>query len=311
MQRRYPLYNIVLGAFAILFLVGTALIYFAVTQHRQDLFQAAIGEKVKLAEMVKETVASPSWLYRITLLQDMEKGFIAGLSRFEDISFIRIVKADGEIYQSTFEEEVGQRIKDDDIVRVIQSGKFTIRDETFRGQDLKLIIYPGYENQTIWVGFSLAKTQALAEKLLWRYVPLALLVFLTLAAVLMFILKNVVDPIRSITAVCEEARKGNLDVKAETNQPTEIGELAGAFNKMLIDLKESRRGLEEARKILEIRVAARTRELEELTEGLESQVRERTKDLQVKMTELERFNRLAVGRELKMIELKKEIKKLR
>lgn len=63
--------------------------------------------------------------------------------------------------------------------------------------------------------------------------------------------------------------------------------------------------------VLEIRTKARTRELKELTESLEEKVRERTKELQGKINELERFNKLVVGRELKMIELKNEIEKLK
>lgn len=69
--------------------------------------------------------------------------------------------------------------------------------------------------------------------------------------------------------------------------------------------------LEEAKASLEIRIQARTRELQELAEKLEEQVKERTKELQEKIGEMEKFNRLAVGRELKMIELKKEIEKLK
>lgn len=69
--------------------------------------------------------------------------------------------------------------------------------------------------------------------------------------------------------------------------------------------------LKEAKTSLEIRIQARTKELEELTEKLEGQIEKRTRELQDKIRESEKFNRLAVGRELKMIELKEEIKRLK
>ena len=50
-------------------------------------------------------------------------------------------------------------------------------------------------------------------------------------------------------------------------------------------------------------------ELKKLQRQLEKKVEERTKELQTKIRELEKFYQLAVGRELKMVELKKEIKK--
>jgi hypothetical protein len=68
--------------------------------------------------------------------------------------------------------------------------------------------------------------------------------------------------------------------------------------------------LEEAKTSLEIRVRARTEELENLTGHLEEQVKERTKESEDKVKELERFQKFAVGRELKMVELKQRIKKL-
>jgi len=43
---------------------------------------------------------------------------------------------------------------------------------------------------------------------------------------------------------------------------------------------------------------------------LEQRVRERTRDLEAKIKEVERINKLFVGRELDMIELKKRIKEL-
>jgi signal transduction histidine kinase len=76
------------------------------------------------------------------------------------------------------------------------------------------------------------------------------------------------------------------------------------------DIVKKNEEVEEAKTTLEIKIQARTRELRKLSGDLEKQVEERTKELQEKMVELGRFNKLAVGRELKMIELKGEIKEL-
>ena len=83
------------------------------------------------------------------------------------------------------------------------------------------------------------------------------------------------------------------------------------LTKTLHELEASKMALEESKIALETRVEARTKELKELTESLDEQVKERTKELQEKIDELERFQRLTVGRELKMIELKEEIEKLK
>ncbi len=62
--------------------------------------------------------------------------------------------------------------------------------------------------------------------------------------------------------------------------------------------------IKESKDILEIKVAARTKELQELAESLESQIEERTVELREKLEELEKMNKLMVGREIKMIEMK-------
>lgn len=98
------------------------------------------------------------------------------------------------------------------------------------------------------------------------------------------------------------------EVNQRLSQKT--GELKELNEELEERVQERTKELEEAKTVLEIKVEARTRELRELAEGLEEEVKRRTKEIQERMAALERFQRLVVGRELKMVELKKEIKKL-
>jgi hypothetical protein len=51
--------------------------------------------------------------------------------------------------------------------------------------------------------------------------------------------------------------------------------------------------------------------LKKIQKEMEEEIKLKTKDLREKIIELEKFQKIAIGRELKMIELKEEIKKLR
>jgi hypothetical protein len=88
------------------------------------------------------------------------------------------------------------------------------------------------------------------------------------------------------------------------------GNFSEVFRKKQEKLIEAQEQVEEAKAVLEIKVRARTRELKELSNSLESQVKERTKEIQEKMKELEKFQKLAVNRELRMVELKQKINEL-
>lgn len=101
----------------------------------------------------------------------------------------------------------------------------------------------------------------------------------------------------------------------ETQQKEELEKLNQKLKEMMKSLeekvKERTRELEEAKTVLEIKVKARTRELEELNKMLEERVKQRTKELQEKVEELEKFQEIALGREWKIAQLKKEIEALK
>ncbi len=135
------------------------------------------------------------------------------------------------------------------------------------------------------------------------------LIFIFVATI--FFSKLIVDPIKKLHKGAEIIGKGSLDYKVNIKTGDEIEQLAKEFNRMAETLGQSKAALEEEKALLEKKVAERTKELKRLAESLNEQVKEKTKELQVKLNELEKMNKLMVGRELKMVELKKEIKTLK
>ena len=111
-------------------------------------------------------------------------------------------------------------------------------------------------------------------------------------------------PIKELAEFALMAAKGNFRRRMVVESTDEIGQTARAFN-LLLDK------VEESTEVLEVKVNARTKRLEELSRNLEVQISNKTKELNEKIKELERFNDLAVGRELRMVELKRELEILK
>ena len=168
----------------------------------------------------------------------------------------------------------------------------------------------------------IAKTQR-------EFLLITLISILVIIGILSFSIKiTVIDPIKQLLSGMGKIGGGELDYRVKTKRQDEIGDLFFSLNVMAEKLKDrtealkrEKEGLEEKvrertleledmAQTLEIKIRARTKELEELTGKLENEVAQRTKELQEKVQVLEKFQRLVVGRELKMAELKKKIKKL-
>ena len=155
-------------------------------------------------------------------------------------------------------------------------------------------------------------------QILMIIIPLMLLVSLF---TFLFV-RQITKPLHLLIEAVIKIREGDLDSKIKNNTIDEIGQLGSAFNEMTTKLKESygileakikerTTELEQERGSLEKRVTERTVELEELKNGLEKTVTERTEKLNNKLLELEKMNKIMVDRELKMIELKKEVESLK
>jgi methyl-accepting chemotaxis protein len=148
-------------------------------------------------------------------------------------------------------------------------------------------------------------------------------------AISIYFSRKITTPLIKLRDASISISGGNLDTRIEIATKNEIGELAQTFNDMTMKLKQSyaileqkveerTKELEEAKKQmenvnvqLEGKVKERTVELQKLKDDLETTVAQRTEELNQKLNELEKINKMMVGRELKMAEMKRELEKLK
>jgi methyl-accepting chemotaxis protein len=311
-MKKYSLYTLVLVLFGVIVIITTFFIYLSIDIQREELVAEKVRTKIRLAETINEIMFSPLWVYRIGVFPGLGKALIKEAAKFEDVVYLRVVLADGKIVQSNLEEEWGKMIEDPEILVLLSTKKVITREEIFQGEKIKSIVYPAYGGRVILIGFSLKSIQETLKDIVVHNILVGLgSLILVISVIFLVLRKGILNPLKKMAMVCQKVGRGDLDVQVDIKSKTEIGELATTFNQMIEDLKKSQTALEEAKTTLETKVKERTKELEELNKNLEKKVRERTQELQERVDELEKFYESTIGRELKMIELKKEIKRLK
>ncbi|MBI5456879.1 HAMP domain-containing protein [Candidatus Kaiserbacteria bacterium] len=124
----------------------------------------------------------------------------------------------------------------------------------------------------------LAPSHALALQLL--LFSSLLVVFIAFLSVV--VSQEILRPIQQLSGAARRAASGDLSKFLMVRSHDELGILASTFNTMLAKLKSSH-------------------------DDLEKRVQERTKEAHDKLLEVERLNKVMVGRELQMVELKKKL----
>jgi two-component system sensor histidine kinase ResE len=97
--------------------------------------------------------------------------------------------------------------------------------------------------------------------------------------------KKITKPVLLLKNYVDDIGKDHIESKIQIKSNNEIGDLAIAFSDMSKNLKHHQ-------------------------QNLENIVKERTLQLETKIEELQRFKKVTIDREIKMIELKKRIKEL-
>lgn len=145
-----------------------------------------------------------------------------------------------------------------------------------------------------------------------RYFTIVFLfTYLIIGGLSLIIAKKTTSPILEFTKKIQEIEKQGFGEKVEIKTGDEIEDLANSFNSMSEKIAQNYKETTEQKNLLEIKVNEKTKELRDLADSLDKQVKEKTQDLQGKLEELERFHKITIDRETKMIELKKEITELK
>lgn len=230
------------------------------------------------------------------LAKEIEVGYLESRWPFEnlkqlaqrkDFIFWWIIKDDGSIYLAdkasfmgtkaeSYFPEMGKVTKDEEII-LNRSKDYGIYKKTF---------IVGQTQWMFWLGFSLKSIAAQRNGIIFSSVIVLILALLFVGIVLYFLVTHFTRPISSLVEGTRVVAEGNLDHQLQSTSDDELGVLACAFNNMTAKLKKSYTDLEE-------------------------KVKQRTEELNQKVEELERMNKLMIGRELKMTEMKNEIDTLK
>lgn len=124
--------------------------------------------------------------------------------------------------------------------------------------------------------------------------------FFMFAFITSIIHKIIVKPIQLLHSAMENVSDGKFDQKIDITSSNEIGDLARIFNSMIAKLSNYYNDLENSVK----------QKTKDLVAEIETRKQAQFK-LSTTIEELEKVNKLMTGRELKMVELKKEIEELK
>jgi methyl-accepting chemotaxis protein len=199
--------------------------------------------------------------------------------------------------------------KDDQVFAQFQSESLTEKFEppapredgyTFVDGNLvvfKQVVLDGEKIGTVYLRDDMRRTRAELTMDITVAIPILLVAIVVGYLFASKLQRLITRPVLDLTAVAKEvSEKQDYSVRAKEKGKDELGYLTQVFNTMLDQIQQRDSALIDARDKLESRVKERTAELSEAKDKV-----------QIHASQLQRFNRLAVGRELRMSELKSEI----
>ncbi len=186
-----------------------------------------------------------------------------------------------------------------DIEEVFSGGQATWhleKEEASIGEVLTLFMPLSFSGETPYVTELQFALSSDMEKMRDSLLNFALILLFAVLLAAIFLIASVylmiIDPLKKMTEYLAMASEGKYDVKYDSRRKDEIGVLGFHFNQMISKIKVNQDALKK------------------INLSLSDEVKKRTEDLEKQLSELQKWQELTTGREFRMIELKKELKKL-
>ncbi len=299
--------NISVKIIGVVFLLSlilfSILTYTTITNYREDLTESFVERARATTYSLDAGIARREDFQDKTMLLSNIHKLMWLDAEVIDVSFSMLQESGMITYLSSDPNRID---KPSDIDNIDSYEKDTLISEIVQTREKRIlkVIAPmhvsGQAVGTVQIDFTLEDVDSKIESATNIMISDYLLLMVLFILVLFFSLRKIViTPILKVNKGAEAIAKNDFNYRVDVKSNDEIGRLSRTFNQMTIDLKESRKKLEEYSKELEKQVADRTKELEKSKNELES-----------KVDEMERFSKLSVGRELRMVELKKKVREL-
>jgi len=284
---------------ALVIVLTLSVFYYLSVDNQNKIFRDSFrGSAISLAHALDAGIGSKNELNDVAKLQSNIYKMIWLSSNIVGISISLPVENGLKIIASNDANLIGEMAIPESLT-VYQDGTISTKvvTEADGAKVLRVItpVYIGGQRVGIYnIKLSLDPLEKVIAKTKREFLLITLISILAIVGILSFSIKiTVIDPIKQLLKGMDKIGSGGLDYRVRTKRQDEIGDLFSSLNVMAEKLKD------------------RTEALKREREGLAEKVAQKTKELQEKVDDLEKFNKLTIGREIKMVELKKEIDKLK
>ena len=167
--------------------------------------------------------------------------------------FLNDTRVSTTVRGSDGERAIGTKVSDAVAKKVLKNGEHYLGEANVVGQIYQTAYEPirdphGNILGMLYVGISRSYAQELIANSLWQTATLGVGITLVVGLLTWFFIERVIiQPLRNITLGTRDLATGHVTDKVDVSGPTEIGELASAFNQMIERLENLATGIENRR----------------------------------------------------------------